>query len=67
MLNILLFMNDQQQWQSISGRSPARSPNIDRLAAQGMRFERPYATVALCCPQDQVLTRQGRSHRYIYR
>jgi arylsulfatase A-like enzyme len=53
--NILLFVSDQQQWQTICGRSPARSPAIDRLAAEGMRFERPYATVALCCPSRATL------------
>lgn len=53
--NILLFVSDQQQWQTICGRSPARSPNINRLAAAGLRFERPYATVALCCPSRAAL------------
>ena len=53
--NILLFVSDQQQWQTVCDRSPARSPNINRLAAEGMRFERPYATVALCCPSRAAL------------
>lgn len=53
--NILLFVSDQQQWRTVCGRSPARSPHIDRLAAEGLRFERPYATVALCCPSRAAL------------
>ena len=53
--NILLFVSDQQQWQTVCGRGPARSPRIDRLAAEGLRFERPYATVALCCPSRAAL------------
>jgi len=53
--NILLFVSDQQQWQTICGRSPAHSPNINRLAVEGMRFERSYATVALCCPSRATL------------
>ncbi len=53
--NILLFVSDQQQWQTIGERSPARSPHLNRLAAAGMQFERPYATVALCCPSRAAL------------
>jgi len=53
--NILLFVSDQQQWQTICDRSPARAPHINRLASQGIRFERPYATVALCCPSRAAL------------
>ncbi|MBA2277968.1 MAG: sulfatase-like hydrolase/transferase, partial [Chloroflexia bacterium] len=53
--NILLFVSDQQQWQTVNGRCPARSPHINRLAAEGMTFERPYATVALCCPSRGAL------------
>jgi len=53
--NILLFVSDQQQWRTVCNRSPARSPHINRLAAAGMRFERSYATVALCCPSRATL------------
>lgn len=61
--NILLFVTDQQQWQTICGRSPARTPNVDRLAAEGMRFERPYVTTALCCPsRASLLSGQFPSH-----
>lgn len=53
--NILLVVSDQQQWQSVCGRSPARSPHINRLAAEGVTFERSYATVAVCCPSRATL------------
>ena len=42
--NLLLFVSDQQQWRTICGRSPARSPNIDRLAAEGLRSSVPSMT-----------------------
>jgi iduronate 2-sulfatase len=32
------------------GQSIAKTPNIDRLAARGIRFERAYAQYALCNP-----------------
>jgi arylsulfatase A-like enzyme len=53
--NIVLFVSDQQQWQTVCGRSPARSPHIDRLATEGLTFGRSYATVALCCPSRAAL------------
>src|SRR5690348_8769622 len=40
--NILHIMTDQQQWATIAGRSGCRTPNIDRLAREGMIFERSY-------------------------
>ena len=48
--NILHLQSDQQQWATIAGRSPCRTPNLNRLAAAGMQFERPYTPSAFCCP-----------------
>jgi len=52
-LNILFFVADDCEWDSagIYG-CPIRdiTPNIDRLAAQGMRFMNAYSTVAVCQP-----------------
>ncbi len=48
--NILHIMTDQQQWATILGRSECRTPNLDRLARQGMTFERSYTPSAVCCP-----------------
>src|SRR5947207_6623065 len=53
--NILHIMTDQQQWATIAGRSPCRTPNIDRLARQGMIFERAYTPSAVCCPARAML------------
>jgi len=53
--NILHIMTDQQQWASIAGRSLCRTPNIDRLASQGMLFERSYTPSAVCCPARAML------------
>jgi arylsulfatase A-like enzyme len=53
--NILHIMSDQQQWATIGGRSPCRTPNLDRLAAGGMSFERSYTPSAVCCPSRAML------------
>ena len=48
-------MTDQQQWATIAGRSVCRTPNLDRLAKQGMLFERSYTPSAVCCPARAML------------
>ena len=53
--NILHIMSDQQQWATIGGRSPCRTPHLDALARQGMSFERSYTPSAVCCPARAML------------
>jgi arylsulfatase A-like enzyme len=48
--NILIFQNDQQQGHVTQPGHPCRTPNADRLAAEGLRFGRTYTTTAHCCP-----------------
>lgn len=48
--NILIFMNDQEQAQVTLPGHPCRTPNADRLAAEGVQFTRCYTTTAHCCP-----------------
>lgn len=50
--NILLLMTDQQRYDSLGcyGFAPARTPNLDRLAAQGALFEHCYVNNPLCTP-----------------
>jgi len=51
-LNILYIVTDQQRYDTLScyGRTPCRSPHLDRLAAEGTRFENAYSVCALCSP-----------------
>lgn len=37
------------------GNPEVQTPNIDRLAAEGMRFSRTYANVPVCCPARAIL------------
>lgn len=50
--NILFIMTDQQRYDGLScrGDTPARTPNLDRLAAQGTRFDNCHVQCPLCVP-----------------
>ena len=50
--NILFFFPDQQRpdWLGFNSDLPLRTPNLDRLAAEGMRFNHAYSTSPLCAP-----------------
>ncbi len=50
--NILLIMTDQQALHTLScyGAPVARSPHLDALAADGVRFTRAVTPCALCTP-----------------
>ncbi len=50
--NILLIITDQQQAEAISatGNTDVKTPNIDRLAKNGVLFDRTYVTFPLCTP-----------------
>lgn len=50
--NILLIMSDQHGRNGLGcyGSPIARTPNLDRLAGEGMRFTNAYCPAPLCCP-----------------
>jgi arylsulfatase A-like enzyme len=50
--NILFFFTDQQRLSALGcyGPTVCRTPNIDRIAAQGVRFETAYTTTPVCTP-----------------
>jgi len=60
-------MTDQQRFDSLScvDRSPCRTPNLDRLSAEGVRFDNAYTVCALCSPaRASMLTgRYPHNHR----
>lgn len=55
--NILLLLPDQMRGSAmgIAGNPDVQSPNIDRLAREGVRFKRTYANVPVCCPARAIL------------
>ena len=50
--HILLIMSDQQRWDSLGcyGAHWVSTPHLDRLAAQGTRFENCYVNNPICTP-----------------
>jgi choline-sulfatase len=55
--NILLIQTDQHN-RSVTGcygDETVRTPNIDRLAAEGMRFENAYCPAPICVPSRMSL------------
>jgi choline-sulfatase len=50
--NILIIVTDQQnaKMMSSAGNEWLETPNIDKLAAKGMRFEKAYVTNPVCSP-----------------
>ena len=63
--NFVFILSDDQGWTSSSAamdnaRDDARSdyyltPNLERLAGQGVRFTQGYAPAAICCPTRRSL------------
>jgi arylsulfatase len=50
--NILLIMTDQQRFDALScyGSKAVDTPNIDRLAEEGVKFEKCYSPNPICTP-----------------
>lgn len=65
--NFILFLTDDQRWDCLScaGHPALRTPHIDRLAAEGVRFRNAFVTTSICCvSRASFFTgRIGRNHR----
>ena len=63
--NILFMMSDDHASNAISCYSSRinRTPNIDRLAAEGVRMERVYATNPICAPSRASILTGMYSHK----
>ncbi|WP_026876394.1 sulfatase family protein [Jiangella gansuensis] len=62
--NIVMILSDDHAANAISayGGSLMRTPNIDRIAADGMRFDAMYCTNALCSPSRASILTGTYSH-----
>src|SRR4051812_38467430 len=57
--NVILILMDDLGWADLGcyGSTYHKSPNIDRLAAEGMRFTQAYAACPVCSPtRASILT-----------
>lgn len=66
--NIVFIFTDDHATQAIPAyggflKDVARTPNIDRLAREGMRFDKAYVTNALCGPSRAVIQTGKYSHK----
>lgn len=58
-LNVLFIMTDQQRWDALgySGNSEIKTPNLDRLAKEGVYFNNAYSSCPVCVPaRSAILT-----------
>ncbi|UCH36633.1 MAG: sulfatase-like hydrolase/transferase [Armatimonadota bacterium] len=50
--NIVVILTDDQRWDAMgcAGNPFVRTPNMDRIAAEGVRFTKAFVTISLCAP-----------------
>lgn len=63
--NILLILTDQHRLSAVGcyGDTPCRTPHIDRLAQEGVRFAQAYTTCPVCSPARASLITGLYPHR----
>ncbi|MCB0753170.1 MAG: sulfatase-like hydrolase/transferase, partial [Ignavibacteriae bacterium] len=62
--NILFIMADDHAYQAISGYGSKinKTPNIDRLANEGVLFQQSFVTNSICGPSRAVMLTGKYSH-----
>jgi uncharacterized sulfatase len=55
--NFIIWVADDQYLESVGcyGGDPAQTPNIDKLASEGLRFTKAYSTSSICTPSRSAL------------
>lgn len=63
--NIIFVMTDDHAAQAMScyGSEVNQTPNLDRIANEGMRFENCYCTNSICAPSRAVILSGMHSHK----
>lgn len=65
--NIVLIISDDQAWTDYGfmGHPHIKTPNLDRLAAESLTFNRGYVTSSLCCPSLASIITGRQPHRHL--
>jgi arylsulfatase A-like enzyme len=65
--NIIFLMTDDQRWDNMGcyGKPEFNTPNIDKLAAKGVVFDKAFYAVAICMPSRVTMMtgRYNSNHR----
>jgi arylsulfatase A-like enzyme len=63
--NIVIIVSDDHAYQAISayGSKLMQTPNIDRIAKEGARFDKAYVTNSICGPSRAVILTGKYSHK----
>ena len=65
--NILLILSDQQRWDTVSAygcNDICKTPHIDELAEEGMKFRNAFTTSAICAPSRASIMTGLYAHRH---
>jgi arylsulfatase A-like enzyme len=64
--NVVLIITDDQRWDALSctGNPHLKTPNIDRLANEGAKFQNAFCTTSLCSPSRASMLSGLYGHRH---
>lgn len=66
--NIIFILTDDHRWDALGamGNKIIRTPNLDKLAAEGVLFQNAYVTTSICCvSRASILTGQYMSRHKV--
>ena len=64
--NVVVIITDDQRWDALGclGHPLLKTPNLDRLAAEGARFANAFVTTSLCSPSRATMMSGLYAHRH---
>jgi arylsulfatase A-like enzyme len=64
--NVIVIITDDMRWDCMScaGHPHLKTPHMDRLAAQGVRFKNAFCTTSLCSPSRASILSGLYAHRH---